>query len=103
MFFKQKIFRDWAAILLLGGALSLSAAENKFEMQEDDTITTLLNRQKGQVVQLFLKSGAKLAGKVETVGTHLVHVLQLVAEGESYESAVKIDEISAIAVPARRK
>lgn len=102
MFFKPKIFRHWATVLLLGGALSLSAAEGKFDVQENDTITSLLTRQKGEIVQLYLKSGEKVAGRVEMVGTHLVHVLQLVGE-RSYESAVSIGEISAIVVPAKRK
>ncbi len=72
-------------------------ADSKLAFQAADVPKTVLERQVGQVVDLRLKSGEKLAGKVEKVGDQMVHLTQLTGM-EFFEAAVAISEISAVVV-----
>ncbi len=56
-----------AAILLLSVGPLLAGLEPK----ADDTVKSVLARQVGQNVELRLKNGEKIAGKVEMVGKDL--------------------------------
>ena len=60
----------------------------------------MLERQVGKSVELRMKSGEKVAGKLEKVGDKLVHLSQL-AGAEFYDAAVEIDSISAVVVRAK--
>ncbi len=72
-------------------------ADSKLAFQPADVPRTVLERQVGQVVELRLKSGEKLGGKVEKVGEQMVHLSQLTGM-EFFEAAVAISEISAVVV-----
>jgi len=86
--------------LLTAIALPLSAAESGLDFKPSDTIATVLARQEGQKVELRLRSGEKIAGKLQKVGEKLAHVSQL-AGAEFFEAAVAIDEITAVIVRAK--
>ena len=80
----------------------MKAADSKgLEFQPSDTISTILTRQVGQSVELKLKSGEKIAGKVDTVGEKLVHLTQLVG-AEFFEGAVSIEDVAAVVVRAKK-
>jgi len=70
-------------------------AQSQLDFRQDDTVRSLLERQVGKPVELRMKSGEKVAGKLEKVGDKLVHISQL-AGAEFYDAAVEIDNISAV-------
>ena len=86
--------------LLTAAALPLSAAEKGLDFKPADTIATVLVRQEGQKVELRLRSGEKIGGKLEKVGEKLVHLSQI-AGAELFEAAVAIEEITAVVIRAK--
>ena len=62
---KQNLLKLLAILALATTAL----AEGKVGFAADDTAASVLKRQAGQRVELRLKSGEKIAGKVEAVGS----------------------------------
>lgn len=53
-------------------------------------------------ILLVLRSGEKLGGKIEKVGTNLVHLSQLTG-AEFFEAVVDLESISAVVVRAKNK
>ena len=88
--------------LLLVAATANLSAQGKIDLQGADTIATVLQKNAGQTVDLRLKSGEKIGGKVEKVGDKLVHLTQRTG-AEFYEAAVDIADISAVVIRARTK
>jgi len=90
------------AALALTLALMTTAvqADSKLGFTPADTVAAVLTRQAGQSVELRLKSGEKISGKLEKVGEKLVHLSQLTGQ-EFYEAAVAIEEIAAVVVRAK--
>jgi hypothetical protein len=70
--------------------------------QPSDTTQTVLQRQTGQLVELRLKSGETLKGKVAQVSDKTLHLKELVGQ-EFFEALVVIDDISAVIVRAASK
>ncbi len=68
----------------------------------DDTMKSVLSRQTGQTVELRLKNGEKISGKIELVGKDLVHLTQLTG-AEFYEAVVVIDDLAAVVARAKAK
>jgi hypothetical protein len=89
-------------VVVLLSSTSLLAADGKLDLRPDDLVKTILERQAGQVVELRLGSGEKIAGKVEKVGEHLVHLSQLTGQ-EFFEAVVDLESISAVVVRAKTK
>jgi len=79
--------------------LAVSAFADGKLVSTADTTKSLLERLNGQRVELRLKSGEKIAGKVEIVGDKLVH-LSALAGMELFEAAVVLDDVSAVVVRA---
>jgi hypothetical protein len=77
-------------------------AESRFDLQAGDTVQKILTQQTGQLVDLRLKSGEKIGGKIEKIGDKLVHLSQLTG-AEFFEAVVVIDDISAVVVRAKGK
>ena len=89
--------------LLLSATLVISAmAQTPIDLQANDTMRTVLERQVGQTVDLRMKSGEKIGGKLQKVSDKLAHLTQL-AGAEFYDAAVDIDAIAAVAVRAKAK
>lgn len=85
-------------ILLL--ALSLNArafADTALVPQKESTQAKILQTQAGKTVELLLKSGGKIAGKVAFVGENVVHLTALTGM-EMFEATVSLDSISAVLV-----
>jgi len=76
-------------------------AQGKIDLQSSDTVHTILEKNVGGVVELRMKSGEKIGGKVEKVGEKLVHLSQLTG-AEFYDAAVDLDAISAVVVRMRK-
>jgi hypothetical protein len=75
-------------------------AQTKLDLQANDTIRTVLERQVGKPVELRLKSGEKIAGKLAKVTDRLAHLSQL-ADADFYDAAVEIDSIAVVVVRVR--
>ena len=89
--------------LLTLAALCLSAfGQAKIELQPGDTMRSVLEKQVGQIVDLRMKSGEKLGGKIEKVTDKLAHLSQLTG-AEFYDAVVDIDGIAAVAVRTKTK
>ncbi len=77
-------------------------AQNKIELQPSDTIISILQRNTGQTVELRMKSGEKIGGKVEKVGDKLVHLSQLTG-AEFFDAAVDTADVAAVIVRTKSK
>jgi hypothetical protein len=76
-------------------------AQGKIDLQTSDTILGVLQKNIGQVVELRMKSGEKIAGKLEKVGDKLVHLSALTG-AEFYDAAVDAGDVSAVVVRTKR-
>ena len=76
-------------------------AQGKIDLQTSDTILGILQKNVGQVVELRMKSGEKIGGKVEKVGDKLVHLSQLTG-ADFFDGAVDTAEIAAVVVRTRK-
>jgi hypothetical protein len=76
-------------------------AQAKIDLQASDTILSVLQKNTGQMVELRMKSGEKIAGKVEKVGDKLVHLSQLTGQ-EFFDAAVDMADVAAVVVRAKK-
>ena len=76
-------------------------AQGKIDLQTSETILGLLQKNVGQVVELRMKSGEKIAGKIEKVGDKLVHLSQLTG-AEFYDAAVDAGDVSAVVIRTKK-
>lgn len=81
------------ALLSLALCSPLAQAAEGFE--GGDGIRSILNKKVGQKIELRLKSGEKIGGKVETVGEQLIH-LTSVSGMELFEAVIVVEDVSAI-------
>jgi hypothetical protein len=77
-------------------------AENTIDLQPNDTIQSVLQRQIGQPVELRMKSGEKLGGKLEKLNDKMVHLTQLTG-AEYFDAVVAMENIGAVVVRAKAK
>jgi hypothetical protein len=89
-------------ITLLTLTMTTAIAQTPLGFQSSDSIGNVLKRQVGQRVELRLKSGEKIGGKVESLGEKLVH-LSAITGMEYYEAAIVLDDVSAVLVRAAAK
>jgi hypothetical protein len=77
-------------------------AQGKIDLQLSDSIHDILERNVGQTLELRLRSGEKIGGKVEKLGDKLVFISHI-AGAEFYDAAVETGEIAAVVVRARNQ
>ena len=75
-------------------------AQSKLDLKANDTVRSVLETQVGQAVELHMKSGEKIAGKLQKVTDKLVHLSQL-TNADFYDGAVEIESIAAVVVRVR--
>ncbi|MGZ5022727.1 MAG: hypothetical protein ACXWAX_09085 [Chthoniobacterales bacterium] len=80
--------------------LTLTFAQS-LDLQPNDTMQSVLQRQVGQSVELRMKSGEKIGGKLEKASDKVVHLTQLTG-AEYFEAAVAVDDIAAVVVRAKK-
>jgi hypothetical protein len=88
-----------AALCLNCGGLF---AQGKIDLQLSDSIHDILERNVGQTLELRLKSGEKIGGKVAKLGDKLVF-LSGIAGAEFYDAAVEIGDVAAVVVRVRNQ
>jgi 16S rRNA U1498 N3-methylase RsmE len=90
-------------LLILSVAFATSAfADGKVDFKQDDTTATVLKRQEGQRVELRLKSGEKISGKVAAIGLKSVHLSALTGQ-EMFDAVINLDDISAVLIRTATK
>lgn len=90
-------------ILAIVSALTVqSAIAAGLDYKPGDTTKSALERQSNQQVELHLKNGEKISGKVGHVSDKSVHLTALTGQ-EFYEAIVVLDDISAVVVRAASK
>jgi hypothetical protein len=88
--------------LLFAFACTNLFAQGKIDLQTSDTILGILQKNVGQIVELRMKSGEKIGGKIEKVGDKLVHLSQLTG-AEFFDAAVEAGDVSAVVVRTKSK
>ncbi len=84
-------------LALMTTLATATAADSKVGFTPDDTAATVLTRQVGQRVELQLRSGQKIAGKIEGVGKTAVHVSAVTGQ-EFFDAVVILEDISAVLI-----
>ncbi len=88
------------SLLLLAFLVPNGFAQSKIDLQPGDTIESVLARQVGKPVELRMKSGEKIAGKLLKVNDKLAHVSEL-TDADFYDAAVDLNSIAAVVVRVR--
>jgi hypothetical protein len=88
--------------VILALACSNLIAQNKIDLQPSDTTISILQKNIGQTVELRMKCGEKIGGKVEKVGDKLVHLSQLTG-AEFFDAAVDTSDVAAVIVRTKSK
>jgi hypothetical protein len=91
-------------ILVLAATLTTTAmaADPKVTLVRDDSPASILRKSTGQRVELVLKSGQRLAGKIEAQGDQTVHLTALAGQ-ELFEAVIVIDDVSAVILRTANK
>jgi hypothetical protein len=75
----------------------IALGQGKIDLQQGDTVQAILQKNVGQSVELRMKAGEKIGGKIQKVGDKLAHLSQLTG-AEFYDAAVDISEIAAVVI-----
>ena len=75
-------------------------AQSKIDLHAADTVRSVLESQVGKAVELRLKSGEKIAGKLEKVTDSMALLTQL-TDADFYDAAVDLGSVAAIVVRTR--
>ncbi len=94
----KQLLLSFLAIIIL--AAPGAFAQSKPVLQPNDTIHSILAQQVGKPVELRMKSGEKMAGKLEKVSDKLAHLSQL-ADADFYDAVVEIESVAAVVVRVR--
>jgi len=87
-------------LTIIAFAGSMAFGQSPLELQANDTMHAVLERQVGKPVELRMKSGEKIAGKLQKVTGTLAHLAQL-NDATFYDAAVEIESVAAVVVRAR--
>ena len=90
-----------ALLLFLAVGFSQSFAQGNLDLEPNDSMQAVLQRQVGQTVELRMASGEKIGGKLEKVNEKLALLSQLTG-AEYFSSVVVLDEIAAVVVRAKK-
>ena len=85
------------AIIITAVVCASSFAQDKASMQPNATVVSLLQGSAGKSIELHLRSGEKMGGKVAQVTDNLVHLSNL-AGAEYFDAFVDVKDISAVVV-----
>jgi hypothetical protein len=84
-------------VIILGGTCSSLIAQEKAALQPNATVGSLLQGSAGKSVELHLRSGEKMGGKVAQVTDNIVHLSNLTG-AEYFEAFVDAKDISAVVI-----
>jgi hypothetical protein len=84
-------------IIIAAVTCSILLAQKKAVLQPNATVVSLLQGSPGKAVELHLRSGEKLGGKVAGVTENVVHLSNLTG-GEFVDAFIDAKDISAVVV-----
>ena len=84
-------------VILTAVICASSFAQDKASLQSNATVVTLLQGSAGKSVELHLRSGEKMGGKVAQVTDNIVHLSNLTG-AEYFDAFVDVKDISAVVV-----
>ncbi|PYK26734.1 MAG: hypothetical protein DME59_06805 [Verrucomicrobia bacterium] len=84
-------------VVILAVTCSSLIAEEKAALQPNATVVSLLQGSAGKSVELHLRSGEKMGGKVAQVTDNVVHLSNLTG-AEYFDAFVDVKDISAVVV-----
>ena len=90
------------AIIITAVICASSFAQDKASLQPNATVVSLLQGSAGKSVELHLRSGEKMGGKVAQVTDNIVHLSNLTG-AEYFDAFVDVKDISAVVVRAAGK
>jgi len=90
------------AIIITAVICASSFAQDKASLQPNATVVSLLQGSAGKSVELHLRSGEKMGGKIAQVTDNVVHLSNLTG-AEYFDAFVDVKDISAVVVRAAGK
>jgi hypothetical protein len=96
---ERTIMKHYSLLLVVILAVTCSSliAEEKSALQPNATVISLLQGSAGKSVELHLRSGEKMGGKVAQVTDNVVHLSNLTG-AEYFDAFVDVKDISAVVV-----
>jgi len=85
------------AIIITALVCASSFAQDKASLQPNATVVGLLQGSAGKSVELHLRSGEKMGGKIAQVTDNIVHLSNLTG-AEYFDAFVDVKDISAVVV-----
>ena len=85
------------AIIITAVICASSFAQDKASLQSNATVVSLLQGSAGKSVELHLRSGEKMGGKIAQVTDNIVHLSNLTG-AEYFDAFVDMKDISAVVV-----
>ena len=85
------------AIIITAVLCASSFAQDKASLQPNATVVSLLQGSAGKSVELHLRSGEKMGGKIAQVTDNIVHLSNLTG-AEYFDPFVDMKDISAVVV-----
>ena len=86
-------------IIVAGVACSSLLAQEKAAIQPNATVISILQGNAGKTVELHLRSGEKVGGRVGQVTDNIVYLSHLTG-AEFYDAFVDVKDISAVVIRA---
>ena len=83
--------------ILAAGAFCSLFAQEKTALQSNATVVSLLAGSAGKSVELHLRSGEKMGGKIAQVTDNIVHLSNLTG-AEYFDAFVDVKDVSAVVV-----
>ncbi len=84
-------------MILTAVVCASSFAQDKTSLQSNATVVSLLQGSAGKSVELHLRSGEKMGGKIAQVTDNIVHLSNLTG-AEYFDAFVDVKDISAVVV-----
>jgi len=85
------------AIIVTAVICASSFAQDKASLQPNATVVSLLQGSAGKSIELHLRSGEKMGGKIAQVTDNIVHLSNLTG-AEYFDAFVDVKDISAVVV-----
>ena len=98
----MKYYSLLIAIIITAVICASSFAQDKASLQPNATVVSLLQGSAGKSVDLHLRSGEKMGGKIAQVTDNIVHLSNLTG-AEYFDAFVDVKDISAVVVRAAGK
>ena len=96
---KELIMKRYALLvaIIITAVCASSFAQDKASLQPNATVASLLQGSAGKSVELHLRSGEKMGGKIAQVTDNVVHLSNLTG-AEYFDAFIDVKDVSAVVV-----